>query len=384
MPQRLEIDINENAIENNARIIKSLLKSQTRVMAVVKADGYGHGALAAAEAAARGGAYDFGVATANEGLLLLDGMRGRDPDRPGVNILVLGVVMDADGVRECVSRGIAMTAVSLDSARFISGAARSGNKAKIHIKIDTGMNRLGFFPDAAAISDIIKISEMENIEIEGLYSHFAESDSPDKTFTDYQAGVFSEFARKLAGDGVRVPLMHMANSGAVLTAPRHQYGMVRAGILIYGLSPSNALDISGMGFIPAMTVKSEVSFVKTVPAGAGVSYGRTFTTSRESRIATIPVGYADGYPRALSNKGSVIIRGKSAPVVGAVCMDQMMADVTEIGGVAPGDEVVLIGGGLGAGAVAERAGALCYEIVCALGNGKRNERIYKNLCLKTI
>jgi len=378
MLQRLKIITDTSAIKNNVRQIKKRLKPSTRIMAIVKADGYGHGEKEAAESAFGEGVTDFGVATAEEAIFL----REQTNIKNNAEILVLGARESGDQAKKCVRLGITQTVSDFAAAAKIAAAAKElGVKAKIHIKIDTGMNRIGFPPNDGGIEGIVAASRFEELEMTGIFSHFVESQAADTSFSDGQALRFTDCVKKLKSAGINLPLMHISNSAGVMLLPQYQFDMVRPGIILYGLPPSKNIGMEASGFLPALSVKSEVSFVKEIPEGMGVSYDRTFVTKRPSKIATIPIGYADSYPRALSNKGYVLIHGKAVPIIGNICMDQMMADVTGIEDAAPGDEVILIGKSeesglkISAELVAEWAGTICYEIVCAMGNGRRSKKI---------
>jgi alanine racemase len=369
MTQRLKIEIDTKAIEHNTRLAGALISDNTAMMAVVKADGYGHGIYESAKAAIAGGAAHLGVATSDEGLMLR---------RSGIavrgEILILGAVYES-AVADCVNNDISQTVHTTEAAEMISAyAAGARVKAKIHIKLDTGMSRLGFFSDSSGVSAVKRIAGLPNIEITGIYSHFAESDNPDKAFSNRQAALFTDFCGRISDCGINIPLKHMANSAAAINLPEYQFDIVRLGILLYGLSPSyGIIDVHKMGFLPAMTVRSEIVSLKTHTAGTSVSYGRGYFTEKDTLCAVIPVGYADAYPRSLSNKGHVLINGVKAPIMGSICMDQMMVDASEVPNVRIGDEVTLIGKGLEADGVAHLSGTIGYELVCALGRGKRTE-----------
>jgi alanine racemase len=257
-------------------------------------------------------------------------------------------------------------------------ALRQGKTAKIHIKIDTGMTRIGFFDDSLSIEEIKKISELKGIEIEGIFSHFACADETDKTSANNQLCKFLEFLEELKREGIIIPIRHIANSAGIIDMPEAQLDMVRSGISTYGLYPSKEVNKDVLELKPAMEIKSHVSYVKEVEGGIGVSYGSTYVTSKKTKIATIPVGYGDGYPRQLSSKGRVLIHGMSAPIIGRVCMDQFMVDVTGIPGVEQGDAVTLIGRDkdefISVEEVADMSYSFNYEFICNVG--KRIPRIY--------
>lgn len=364
-PVWAQIDL--TAIAYNVKQIKKLLDPQTKFCAVVKADAYGHGAVKVAETALAAGADYLAVAILSEALQL----RAAGFTVP---ILILGPT-PAYQARQLVSQHIEQTVFDLETVQALSKAAVELNAvAKVHIKVDTGMTRVGVRSEAAA-AFAAAVAELPGIKIEGVFSHFATSDSEDKT---YALAQFDRFQHALSGierQGIEVPLKHIANSAAILELPQTHLDMVRAGIILYGLWPSDEVKQS-IELRPAMQFKALVSFVKEVPAGVGISYGCTYVTDKPSLIATLPVGYADGWTRLLAEKAHVVIRGQRAKIVGRICMDQCMVDVTDIADVRAGDEVLLFGGKeLPADEVARQLGTINYEIVCMVG--KRVPRIYK-------
>lgn len=355
------------ALEHNVRAVKGLLKPKTKFCAVVKADAYGHGAIEVARVALGAGADYLAVAILSEALEL----RSAGFTVP---ILVLGHTPDLQA-RQVVAHAIEQTIFSLEAARALSEAAvELGTIAKVHIKVDTGMTRVGVSP--ATVADFAAtVAAMPGICIEGLFSHFATSDSEDKTYVFKQLDCFEQVIRDLECRGIDIPLKHIANSAAVLELPQTQFDMVRAGIILYGLWPSNEVKKT-IELRPVMKFKALVILVKDVPAGVGVSYGCTYVTKRPSRIATLPVGYADGWTRLLAEKASILIRGQRASVIGRICMDQCMVDVTDIPDVQEGDEALLFGGEeLPVDEIADYLGTINYEIVCMVG--RRVPRIYK-------
>lgn len=295
-----------------------------------------------------------------------------------VPLLILGHTPERH-LEDVIRYDLTQTVFTYGMAEALSKkAADCGKRVKIHIKIDTGMGRIGFFPDRDAIEALKSIQSLPNIEIEAMFTHFPSADEEDKSFTYQQIRTFSHFKEMLAGEGVNIPKMHAANSACIIDIEEGYFDFVRPGLILYGLYPSDAVQKSRLPVKPAMALKSRVAFVKDMEPGMPVSYGRTFTTRRKSRIATIPVGYADGYSRVLSSRGKVIIRGMYAPVAGRVCMDQFMADVTDIPGVKTGDEAILMGsdGNLSVPAeeIAAILGTINYEVVCRVG--KRVPRVY--------
>lgn len=374
-----EIDL--DALANNYRRVREATDPKARVCCVVKADGYGHGALRISAELQSLGADWFAVSNLEEALQLRRG----GIERP---ILVLGFTPPEEAA--ALSEGnISQCVYSTDYAEKLSLCASAvGVKVKIHAKIDTGMSRLGFyfqdiFRDEAAIDEVIRACSLPGLIPEGVFSHFAVSDEgkDGDTFTMRQFGCFKEMSEALVRAGVggdKPPLRHCANSAAVFDYPLSHLDMVRAGVVLYGLYPSGQLR-ARPDLRPVLSLRSVVSHVKTLLPGATVSYGRKFTAEREMRVATVPVGYADGYPRALGPGGAVVlIRGQRCPVLGRICMDQLMADVSGVEGAAMGDRVTLIGrdGGeeITAGEVAGWEGTINYEVVCALS--KRVPRVY--------
>lgn len=365
---RIDLD----AVAYNMEQMKQSLEPQTKMMAVIKADGYGHGAVPIAEMLeTKDYLWGFAVATLDEAVVL----RTEGIKKP---ILVLGCVFP-DQYLEMLKHDIRMNIYTEEMAEAISRmAAGEGLCAHMHIKLDTGMGRLGFDMSDSSVEAITRISQLPNVEMEGIFTHFAKADETDKTFTEKQLRDFSEMTERLAENGVRFAYEHCANSAAIIDIKEANFDLVRAGISTYGLYPSEEVNKENVKLKPAMALKSHVAFVKEIHEGTPISYGGTFVSEKKMRIATIPVGYADGYPRSLSNKGWVLIRGKKAPIVGRICMDQFMVDVTDIDGVSFGDTVTLIGRDGNETITVEELGELSgrfnYEFVCDLG--KRIPRVY--------
>ncbi len=372
------VEVNLSAIEYNARRLAKIAGRSVELMAMVKANAYGHGAIEVSRAALRGGAAWLGVVSVGEGIEL----RHAQIDAP---ILVLGPTPPA-WARAGVENQLALAVFSLDTAQAISDAARASNtRGRVHIKVDTGMTRLGVLPEQA-VEFACAVRDLGNVEIEGVFTHFAMADSPDlfeskdwgREYTRQQLARFREVLDALERAGIRARYRHVANSPAVLGLPAARFNLVRSGVLIYGLDPSDEAP-RPPDFVPALSFKTQVASVKSVPAGTCVGYGCTFRAARASRIAVLMVGYADGFRRHLSNRGAALVRGKRAPVVGRVCMDMTMIDVTDIEGVQPGDEVVLIGKQgaeeIRAEEVARIAGTNNYEMVTTIS--ARVERRYK-------
>ena len=321
-------------IKRNVDSVKRQLKPSTRILAVVKADAYGHGAVPIAKYLETA-VWGFAVATVSEGVEL----RTAGIKKP---ILVLGYAF-SDELADVVKNDLSITVFSYRTAFEISKYASNMRKTvKLHIKLDTGMGRLGFECNDRSVDDIEKISRLPGLSIEGIFTHFSRSDEADKTFTNQQFEKFMSMVEKLEGKGVNPGLKHCANSAAIMDMPQLQLDMVRLGVAMYGMWPSDAVSRDRITLYPAMSIESHVTHVKTVPAGTPISYGGTFVTERESVIATVPVGYGDGYARSLSGIGKVLINGEFLPIVGKVCMDQFMVDVTGFN-VSVGDRVVLLG-----------------------------------------
>jgi alanine racemase len=342
------------------------------MIAVIKADGYGHGAVEIARLVEDYTyLYGFAVATAEEAFSLRDA---------GVKkpILILGHVFE-EHFEELIQKDVSMTVSDETLAKAINQAAeRIGKTARIHLALDTGMTRIGFADKAESIPKIRKIQDLQNVQIEGMFTHFAKADETDPTPACEQLKRFRIFSGILKNEGISIPLLHCSNSAGIMRFEEAQMDLVRAGITIYGIYPSNEVDRSLLDLRPAMELKSSVSYVKDVPAGVGISYGGTFVTDQPIRVATIPVGYADGYPRSLSNKGYVLIHGKRAPILGRICMDQFMVNVTDIADVKAGDTVTLIGSDgnetIRMEEIGDLSGRFAYEFACDISG--RVPRVY--------
>ena len=369
---RVYAKIDLDAIAYNMEQMKQNIRPETKVMAVIKADGYGHGAVQIAEMMERWNyIWGFAVATLDEAVVL----RTEGIQKP---ILVLGCVFP-DQYMEMLKHEIRMNIYTEEMAESISRmAAREGKTAYMHIKLDTGMSRLGFGINEQSAETIKRISKMPNVNMEGIFTHFTKADEKDKSFTKKQIQEFVWMTERLKEKNVRFTYEHCSNSAGIIDVPEANFDIVRAGISSYGLYPSEEVDKTNVKLKPALALKSHVAFVKEIERGTPVSYGGTFVAKEKMKIATIPVGYADGYPRSLSNKGYVLIRGKKAPILGRVCMDQFMVDVTQIEGVSFGDKVTMIGKDgneiLPVEVLSELSGRFNYEFVCDLG--KRIPRVY--------
>lgn len=364
-------EINLSNLIHNLNQVRSKIPPGCKILAVVKANAYGHGSIGVSRELENAGVDMLGVATAHEGIRLREAGIEKE-------ILVLGVICD-----ECVPDIIKwrLTPV-VYSQRLIDllsdAAALAGIILPVHVKIDTGMRRIGIDSEDA-LDFVSKISKQKGIRIEGIMTHFAEADLDDKDFVREQLGRFLSACKRIEEAGIRIPLRHVANSAAIIDMKETHLDMVRPGIMLYGYPPSPQLE-KKVDLRYVMTLKSRILYLKQVPPKTGISYGRIFTTSRETIVATLPVGYADGFSRSLSNIGKVIVRGMRAPVIGRVCMDMTMVDVTDVPGACVGDEVVIIGGmdgkgsGISANDIARWTDTISYEVLCRIG--ERVERVY--------
>lgn len=365
-----EIDL--DSIAHNVREIRRITNKKAEIMGAVKADAYGHGVFEAVRTLLDNGVTRLAVSMLDEAIQL----RKSGIDVP---ILILSYT-DPRRAEEIILNDVTQTVFSHDLAQALSDAAvRLDRKVRIHIKIDTGMTRVGFLPGYSAVKNVVTISRLPGIVIEGLFTHFASADEADKAYTYMQFERFMSICSELGRIGVHIPIKHAANSAALIQFPEMHLDMVRPGLILYGMYPSDQVEKGKIHLKPAMTLKANIILVKTVDSGTSVSYGRIFTTKRESRIATIPIGYADGYSRTLSNRGRVLVNGEEAPVIGRICMDQCMIDVTDLANeVKAGDEVVLFGkqgdACIPIESVADDMGTVNYEVACIIG--KRVPRVY--------
>jgi alanine racemase len=369
---RVQANVDLSAIRNNLSEIRSKISSNTKLMAIIKADAYGHGAVPLAKSMGSSEMIDYyGVAIIEEAVEL----REAGIDKP---ILILGYT-PREQYDLVVAYNVAQTVFQYEMAEALSlEAKKQGKIAKIHIKIDTGMSRIGFSDTKESVDEIKRIIGLENIEIEGLFSHFACADETDKTSAKKQLKRYIDFIHLLEQEQIQIPLKHIANSAGIIEFPEAYFNMIRCGIATYGIYPSDMVNQQDIKLIPAMELKTHVIYVKDVEAGVGVSYNATYITKKKTRIATIPVGYADGYSRNLSNYGKVIIHGQYAPIIGKICMDQFMVDVTNIPDIKQGDSVTLLGRDadafISAEELAEWSHSFAYELVCTVG--KRIPRVY--------
>lgn len=377
MVKRTWAEISLNAIEHNYNVIRNKVADDTKVCCVIKADGYGHGAVELSQVYEKLGADFFAVSNIDEGIEI----RKNGSKLP---IVILGYtpVSEAENLAEY---DISQAVFSLEYAKELSEkCVEEDCICKMHIKVDSGMSRIGFmcqeFPrDEYSIEEICEACCLPNLEVEGLFTHFcvSDEDAEGREFTNKQYENFIHVRDSLKKRGVDISVVHCSNSGAIEDYPETCCDMVRAGIILYGLAPSSKLA-DRLDLVPAMTLKTVVAFVKEVQKGATISYGRTFTADRKMKIATVPIGYADGFIRQNAKDGYMMVNGKKAKIVGRICMDQTMLDVTDIEDVKTGDEVVVFGTGENgeptADSLAENTGTINYETVCLVG--KRVPRIY--------
>jgi alanine racemase len=369
-PVWAEIDL--ASIKHNITEIKRRV-GNTPIIGVVKADGYGHGAVEVSKVLLNNGVSALAVATLSEAIQLRNA---------GITVPVIMLGLTPWHYQKIlIEYDITPVVASYSDTRALSAmAVEAGTTVDVLVAVETGMGRIGLMPSKESVNEIIGINNLPNIRIKGIFSHFSSADEKDKSYTFQQIENFNRFYQDLEAAGISIKFRTHANSAATMEVPEAWFDAVRPGIILYGCYPSNEVDKSLLSLKPAMTLKASIVFLKRVPAGTSISYGRKFVTERESVIATIPIGYADGYPRLLSGKGRVLIHGQYAPVVGNICMDQCMVDVTDIPNVKKYDEVVLIGTQgdktILADEIAEKTGTINYEIVCRIG--KRVPRVYIN------
>lgn len=369
---RIYAAVDLDAVLYNLESMKKNIHRDTKIIAVLKADGYGHGAVPLArEIAPLPYIWGIAVATVEEGMELR---------RAGISkpILILGYTYEED--YETIVREDFRPAVFKISManRLSEEAVKAGKTIKIHIKVDTGMTRIGYRDIKKDVPEILAISNLPGVEIEGIFTHFARADETDTAPAYTQLNKYLEFLRELEKMGLSIPVKHCSNSAGIIRIPEANFDAVRAGVILYGMYPSQEVEKEPVPLKPVMEIKSHIAYIKTVEPGVEVSYGGTYTTQKVTRIATIPVGYADGYSRGLSNKGSVLIRGRRAPILGRVCMDQFMVDVTEIPEARELDEVTLLGKDgverITMEELGEISGRFNYEFACCIS--KRVPRIY--------
>ncbi len=364
-------EINLDKIKHNVKEIKNIVKKDTIICAVVKADAYGHGVVEISEVLLKNGVDRLAVSTLEEAIQL------RNNGYTATSIMVLGYTPEEHG-EAIIDNNIIQTVYTYNQALYFSNLAKEKHKeVTIHLKLDTGMSRLGFQSNTRSLNDIKEILELPNLNIEGIFTHLAIADEKNKDYTYRQFNIFMDFVERLEKEGYSIPIKHISNSAAIIDLPEMNLDMVRPGIILYGLYPSGDVNKERIKLKQAMELKARVSHVKILPKGHSISYGSKYTTSGSEKIITIPIGYADGYTRMLSGKAEVIVSGKKIPVVGDICMDQCMANATGLD-IKTGDEVVLYSSNGKSGVtiddIAKKIGTINYEIICMLG--KRVPRVY--------
>ena len=368
--KRVYATVDLDAIRQNMEAMKANIAKGTMICGVVKSDGYGHGSVPVAKAV-EDLVWGYAVAAVEEGWVLRD----HHITKP---ILVLGYV-PGEEFESLVEQEIRYTVSEWKEVEILSKIAQKlGKNAYVHIKMDTGMGRIGLRSAEEILTLAQKIENLPNIVIEGIFTHMATADMADKTKAKEQIQMFKEMLQLLENNGIYIPIRHCSNSAGIIDLKEANIDMVRAGIALYGLYPSAEVNKENVCLTPALELKSIVSYLKTLPKGSPIGYGATFVTQKETKVATVSIGYGDGYPRALSNKGYALVRGKKAPIIGRICMDQFMMDVSDIPEIQQGDTVTLIGKDqneqITVEELAELAGTFNYEFVCDLG--KRIPRVY--------
>jgi alanine racemase len=370
---RVYAKIDLNSLRYNMESMYRNINPDTKIVAVIKTDAYGHGALPVAEAIEDlPYLWGYAVATVDEAVALIEDGRTKP-------ILILGISFP-EQYRDIVKYHIRPAVCDLEVAGELSRiAAETNETVHIHIPIDTGMSRIGYQVTEETADIIEKIAKLPNLEIEGIFTHFARADEADKNPTAEQIARFEKLTRMVEDKGIKIPVKHCSNSAGIIEFPEANMNLVRAGITMYGMWPSDEVSRDKISLRPVMSLKSHISFIKTLPAGREISYGGTYVTQEAKKIATIPVGYGDGYARSLSNKGYVLIRGRRANICGRVCMDQFMVDVTDFPEVQEGDTVTLLGSDGAESITMEELGSLSgrfnYEFACLIN--QRVPRIYE-------
>ena len=367
-------EVNLSNYAHNLAQIRAHLPKNAKILAVIKANAYGCGIAEIAKSACECGVYALGVARMDEALIVREAL-------PSAKILILGYT-PKELIKTAIAHNIELCVYHKDIAESISVEAQRQNKiAQIHIKIDTGMGRIGFLCDESndSLNIVESIAKLPNIQIAGIFTHFSSADEADLGYTQMQVARYCDFVRALESRGIKGFIRHCSNSAGIFSYPQGIFDMVRVGIVSYGISPLPAPPVN---LKPVLSLKARVVHIKTLPKDCAISYGRTFTTSAPTKIATICAGYADGYSRLLSNKGEVLIRGIRAKVIGSVCMDQLCVDISDIKEVQIGDSAVLFGvdecgNEISADELAQKIGTISYEIICAVSN--RVPRIYKGV-----
>ncbi|MGN0396887.1 MAG: alanine racemase [Candidatus Fimimorpha sp.] len=368
--KRVYASVNLDAIRKNMEAMKANIADTTMLCGVVKADGYGHGSVPVAKAV-EDLVWGYAVAAVEEGMVL----RVHHITKP---ILVLGYVPE-ESFSVLIEKEIRYTISEWKEAVVLSNIAQElGKNAHVHIKMDTGMGRIGIRSTEEVLVLAKKLNTLPNIQIEGIFTHMATADMEDKTGAKKQIQMFKQTLQLLKDNGISIPICHCSNSAGIIDLREANIDMVRAGIALYGLYPSEEVKKENVPLIPALELKSIITYLKTVPEGTPIGYGATYITDKETKVATVSIGYGDGYPRRLSNKGYALVRGQKAPIIGRVCMDQFMMDVSHISDVQEGDVVTLIGKDqneqITVEELAQLAGTFNYEFVCDLG--KRIPRVY--------
>ena len=379
--ERVLAIIDLDAIAYNMTNIKSKVGKETGIIGIIKADAYGHGSVEISKVILENGADWLAVAVVDEGI-------NRRKNGIAAPILLLGYTPELR-LEDVVNNGFIQTVYTYETAKKLSDVAvRLGKTAVIHIKIDTGMGRIGYQVNEASADEIVKISELPNIEVNGMFTHFSTADEKDKNYTLNQYKKFVQMDALLRERGLEIPIKHAANSAAIMDFDNMMFNMVRPGIILYGAYPSEEVDKDNLSIKPAMSVKTHVSYVKEVNEGDYISYGRKYQAVGKRIIATIPVGYADGFIRAYSNGGKVLIKGEYAPIVGRICMDQFMVDVTDIKDVQINDEVVLIGKQgnkeITVDFIASILDTINYEVFCTLSKRVPRQYIQNGKVIKTV
>lgn len=364
-------EINLDSLRHNIKAIREIVPAKSMIMAVVKANAYGHGSVESSRVFLENGSDSLAVATLPEAIELR---------RAGITapVLILGYT-SPEQVESILRWSITPTVYTVEYAEILSSAAeRISVTADIHIKIDSGLGRIGFQPNERSLGTISEIKRMSAINIEGVFTHFALADSKDKRYTVKQFNLFENFLDRLTDQGISIPIKHASNSAAIMDFPEYSLDLVRPGCILYGIYPSGDAQREKLKLKPVMVFKTRITHVKTVPPGTGISYGLTYTTKSESIIGSLSVGYADGYSRALSNKAEVWVGGGRSPVVGRVCMDQTMVELTNVQSSVRGTTVTLFGDGLSGEPrvedVARWMGSIPEEVVSSVS--RRVPRIY--------
>ncbi len=368
-PSRIEIDIDK--LTSNVKKIRKKVRKESLLMAIVKADAYGHGSFICSQVFLENGADRLGVSTIEEAVEL----RKAGIEAP---ILILNYIPE-NQLQYILKYDLIATVYNLKSARRLNQLAQEAGKlAEIHIKLDTGMNRLGFSAiEDKSVEEVLSLQEMDHLHIEGIYSHFCRADEANKKFTHLQYSRFIDFTRRLEKQGLNIGLKHISNSAGIINFPEYNLDMVRAGIILYGLYPSSEIDKDTIDLQAVLELKSRVSHIKNLEPGVGIGYGHKYITRTKEKIATIPIGYGDGYRRKFSNIGSVYIKDKSYKIAGNICMDQMMIRASLDADIEIGDEVILLSGNydkISADDLAEKLETINYEVLCMFS--RRLPRLY--------